>query len=260
MDLLIGSSGFVGSTLRTQKSFDFLYRSNNITTIKKDIDGIVVCSAAPAQKYLANKNPSSDLNNIKKLILHTSSIRCKNFILISTVDVFKNPNNVFENSHINENGLHPYGLHRRMLENFVENNFSNYLIVRLSGLVGPGLRKNIIFDFQNNNNLDKIESRNIFQFYPMTNLWHDIKIALEAKIKIIHLTAEPITVAKVSSQGFNKKFNNELSSALISYDMRTEYAELFGVKGDYQYSCHDSIEAIRHYVQLENKKLEIKNK
>ena len=58
----------------------------------------------------------------------------------------------------------------------------------------------------------------------------------------------------------NKKFNNELSSALISYDMRTEYAELFGVKGDYQYSCHDSIKAIRHYAQLENKKLEIKNK
>ena len=260
MDLLIGSSGFVGSTLRTQKSFDFLYRSNNIASIKKDIDGIVVCSAAPAQKYLANENPSSDLNNIKKLISHISSIRCKNFILISTVDVFKNPNNVFENSHVNENGLHPYGLHRRMLEDFVENNFRNYLIVRLSGLVGPGLRKNIIFDFQNNNNLDRIESRNIFQFYPMINLWRDIKIALKAKIKIIHLTAERITVAEVSRKGFNKTFNNELSSALVSYDMRTEYAELFGVKGDYQYSCHDSIEAIRHYAQIENKKLEIKNK
>ena len=260
MDLLIGSSGYVGSTLRTQRSFDFLYRSNNIASIKKDIDGIVVCSAAPAQKYLANKNPSSDLNNIKKLISHIRSIRCKTFILISTVDVFKNPNNVYENSHVNENGLHPYGLHRRMLEDFVENNFSNYLIVRLSGLVGLGLRKNIIFDFQNNNNLEKIESRNIFQFYPMTYLWHDIKIALEAKIKIIHLTAEPITVAEVSSQGFDKTFNNKLSSPLISYDMRTEYAELFGVKGDYQYSCRDSIEAIRLYVQSENKNLEIKNK
>ena len=82
----------------------------------------------------------------------------------------------------------------------------------------------------------------------------------ELYLYIIHLTAEPITVAEVSCQGFNKTFNNELSSALVSYDMRTEYAELFGVKGDYQYSCHDSIEAIRHYAQIENKKLEIKNK
>ena len=39
MDLLIGSSGFVGSTLRTQKNFDFLYFSNNIASIKKNIDG-----------------------------------------------------------------------------------------------------------------------------------------------------------------------------------------------------------------------------
>ena len=259
MNLLIGSSGYVGSTLRTQTHFDFLYRSNNIGSIKKEIDGIVVCSAAPAQKWVANKNPLADLNNIKKLISHLKSIRCGTFILISTIDVFKNPNNVYENSHVNKNGLHPYGLHRRMLENFVENNFKNYLIVRLSGLVGSGLRKNVVFDFQNNNNLDQIESRNIFQFYPMVNLWRDIQIALKEKIKLIHLTAEPITVADVSKYGFNKIFNNKLSSPLINYDMRTQYAELFGTKGNYQYSRLESIDAIRIYAQSENKNLEIKN-
>ena len=67
MNLLIGSSGFVGSTLRAQTHFDFLYNSHNIASIKKEIDGVVVCAAAPAQKWIANRNPSADLKNIKNL-------------------------------------------------------------------------------------------------------------------------------------------------------------------------------------------------
>ena len=73
------------------------------------------------------------------------------------------------------------------------------------------------------------------------------------------MTAEPITVADVSKYGFNKIFNNKLSSPLINYDMRTQYAELFGTKGNYQYSRLESIDAIRIYAQSENKNLEIKN-
>ena len=259
MNLLIGSSGYVGSTLRVQTHFDFLYNSHNIASIKKKVDGVVVCAAAPAQKWIANKNPSADLKNIKNLIDHLKSIRCVSFILISTIDVFKIPNNVDESSHVDENDLNPYGMHRRMLENFVKNNFKNHLIVRLSGLVGPGLRKNIIFDFQNNNNLDQIDSRSVYQFYPMVNLWRDIQIILKEKINLIHLTAEPITVADVSRFGFNKIFNHTLSSSPINYDMKTLYAGLFGAKGNYQYSRHESIQAIRVYAQSELKNLEIKN-
>ena len=259
MNLLIGSSGYVGSTLRTQTHFDFLYNSHNIASIKKKVDGVVVCAAAPAQKWIANRNPSADLKNIKNLIDHLKSIRCVSFILISTIDVFKIPNNVDESSHVDENDLNPYGKHRRMLENFVENNFKNHLIVRLSSLVGPGLRKNIIFDFKNNNNLNQIDSRSVFQFYPMVNLWRDIQITLDEKINLIHLTAEPITVADVSKFGFDKIFNQKLSSSPANYNMKTQYAELFGAKGHYQYSCHESIQAIRAYAQSETKKLEIKN-
>ena len=41
--------------------------------------------------------------------------------------------------------------------------------------------------------------------------------------------------------------------------MRTRYAEFFGAKGNYQYSRHESIQAIRAYAQSETKNLEIKN-
>ena len=158
---------------------------------------------------------------------------------------------VDEETSVDEAGLNAYGLHRRQLEKFVESRFPSRLIVRLPGLVGPRLRKNIIFDFLNNNNLHSIESRSIFQFYPMTSLWYDIQIALNAGLNVVHLTAEPISVADVSRQGFGKSFDNVLTSNPVAYDMRTCYAHMFGTSGLYQYSSRETIQAIRAYAQSE---------
>jgi dTDP-4-dehydrorhamnose reductase len=248
---LIGFSGFVGNSLLKQKSFEALYRSINIGDIHGHAFDTVVCAGARAQKWIANQKPEEDLRNIKDLITHLEQLTCKTFILISTVDVFKNPNDVDEKTRIEESGLHSYGLHRRVLEKFVEAHFKNHLIVRLPGLVGPGLRKNIIFDFLNENNLPAIDSRGVFQFYPMINLWYDIQTALNANLSLVHLTAEPISVTDVAEKGFGKKFTQAVTNTPAKYDMRTQYASLFGGHGHYQYSSRETIQAIRAYAQSE---------
>ena len=211
-DALIGYTGFVGSTLLKQRTFEYGFRSTNIGEVDGQEFDLVVCAAAPAQKWIANREPEADREKIESLISHLETIRCKAFVLISTVDVFKNPIGVNEDTPVDEMGLHPYGLHRRLLEKFVEQHFSNHLIVRLPGLVGPGLRKNVIFDFLNDNNLHAIESRGVFQFYPMVNLWFDVQSALKAGLKLVHLTAEPISVAELSLAGFGKTFNQTLAN------------------------------------------------
>ncbi|OLY97123.1 NAD(P)-dependent oxidoreductase [Polynucleobacter sphagniphilus] len=248
---LIGFSGFVGGTLLKQASFSALYRSSNINEIEDLEFDIVICAGAPAQKWIANKNPAEDLQKINDLISHLKTVKCSTFILISTIDVFKHPVEVDEKSSVEESGLHAYGLHRRLLEKFVEEQFPNYLIVRLPGLVGPRLRKNVIFDFLNENNLDAIESRGIFQFYPMVNLWSDIQAAIGAGLKLIHLTAEPISVSEVANKGFGRIFENHISNAPARYDMRTCYASIFGASGLYQYSARETIQAVRAYAQSE---------
>ena len=248
---LIGFSGFVGSSLLKQRAFDSLYRTVNIA----DIDGhsfkLVVCAAAPAQKWIANREPEADRRKIEGLIGRLRNVRCETFVLISTVDVFKTPVGVDEETPVDEAGLHPYGLHRRLLENFVEDHFASHLIVRLPGLVGPGLRKNVIFDFLNNNNLHAIDSRGSFQFYPMVNLWHDIQTALDAGLRLAHLTAEPISVSDVSQRGFGKAFDNSLDGAPAAYDMQTRHAQIFGGAGRYQYCVREALQAIRAYAQSE---------
>lgn len=248
---LIGFSGYVGSTLLKQEDFTYLYRSTNIGDIHNQSFDTLVCAGAPAQKWIANQDPQADRQKIESLITHLKTVQCKTFILISTVDVFKNSMGADEDTPVDESGLHAYGLHRRLLEKFVESHFDNHLIVRLPGLVGPGLRKNVIFDFQNDNNLQAIDSRGIFQFYPMVNLWYDIQVALKAGLKLVHFTAEPVSVASVALEGFGKIFDNAFSGPAVTYDMQTKHAQVFGASGRYQYSARETIQAVRAYAQSE---------
>jgi len=134
---------------------------------------------------------------------------------------------------------------------FVADHFESHLIIRLPGLVGPGLRKNVIYDLQHGNDLHKVDHRSIFQFYPMVNLWSDIQTALSLEFSLLHLTAAPCSVAEISMHGFGRSFENMLEADPAHYDFRTLYASGFGGQGPYQYSKRESLLAVRAYAQSE---------
>lgn len=251
MRALIGYSGFVGTTLLKQAKFDTLYRSSNIEDISGKSFDTVVCCGASAKKWLANKNPQQDRESIEALIESLKKVHCRKFILISTVDVFRDPVGVDEDTKVDEDGLHAYGKNRRRLELFVSQQFEQHLIVRLPGLVGPGLQKNAVFDFRHGNDLDKLDSRSRYQFFPMVNLWSDISQVLDSQISLIHLCAAPISLESIAKHGFNMDFSNRLEQEPAHYDMRTKYASMFGAVGPYQYSVRETVTAIRAYAQSE---------
>jgi hypothetical protein len=113
------------------------------------------------------------------------------------------------------------------------------------------LRKNVIFDFLNENNLHVVDSRGRFQFYPMVNLWPDIETALHQRLGLVHLTAEPITIEDVARRGFGREFRQTLQGTPAAYDMQSRHAALFGGGGRYQYDVRETIQAIRAYAQSE---------
>ena len=244
---LIGYTGFVGGTLLQQRNFTDLYRSTNIEEIKNANYELIVAAAAPAKKWLANAQPFEDQKAVDKLIEALSSVKAKKFVLISTVDVFPNPVGVDEDTEINLSKLQPYGYNRRRLEIFVAERFKNHLIVRLPGLVGVGLRKNIIYDLFHKNRLEQIESRNVFQFYPMSNLWGDIELSLKHNLSLIHLTSVPISVKEVAKEAFGLNFDQKLEKPLVRYDFRTKYQKIWEKEGPYQYSKLEELEAIKDY-------------
>jgi hypothetical protein len=246
---LIGHTGFVGSTLKRQTRFDALFRSTDISRIDGQRFDTVVCAAAPAMKWAANADPESDARAIDGLIGHLRTLSCGRFVLVSTVDVYRDPQLVDETTGAPLEGLQPYGFNRRRLEMFVTEHFEQVLVVRLPGLVGPGLRKNVVFDLLHENNLDAVDSRGIFQFYPMVNLWWDIQTALAAGLNLVHFTAEPLDVATLAREGFGREFDHQLDRPVSRYDFRTSHAATFGGGGDYQYSVRDTLQAVRSYAQ-----------
>jgi len=212
---------------------------------------MVVCAAAPGQKWLANREPDADRRRIEQLMRSLQSFRCDTFVLISTVDVFRQPLGVTEESAVELQGLQPYGLHRYELEQFARSQFARCHVVRLPGLVGPGLRKNVIYDLHHRNNLDAIDSRGIFQFYPTVNLWFDIQHAVRHQLALVHLCAEPIQVSEVAELGFGIALDQPRDGPAPRYDMQSRHAALFGASGPYQTSRRETLQAIRAYAQTE---------
>lgn len=251
-DILVGWSGYVGQTLLRQRAFDLQYRSTDIREIRGREADLLVCAGAPAAKWIADREPEADRAKLEGLAEHLDDVRAARVVLISTVDVFADSRGADEASDPDAVEPGPYGRNRRWLERWIAERFPGALIVRLPGLVGPGLRKNAVFDLRNENNLAAIDARGVYQFYPMVNLWADVRTALAAGLDVVHLTAEPVSVGEVAREGFGREFDNEVAGRTpAAYDLRTRYAPLFGGSGAYQYSKRESLMAIRAYAQSE---------
>ena len=247
---LIGYTGFVGGNLLRQHTFDACFNSSNIEQIAGRGFDLVVCCGARAEKWKANADPEQDLDNIERLTRALEQVNAGKVVLISTVDVFVNPVDVDEESPTPSVGLTAYGRNRRRLEQIVAGRF-DALIVRLVGLYGPGLKKNVIYDLLNDNNVSAIDSRGVFQYYDINRLWGDVELALENELPLVHLPTEPVSVADVARAGFGIDFANEVSPAPPRYDVHTRYASLFGGSNPYVETKTDALARIARFVSAE---------
>jgi len=250
---LIGNTGFVGGNLLRQQPFDALFNSKNIDEIVGRSFDLVVCAGARAEKWKANAEPDRDREEIERLTRALMQVRAQKLVLISTADVFLKPVDVDEESPVATTGLHAYGRNRRMLEEMVASRFDS-LIVRLPALYGHGLKKNIIYDFLHDNDVRKIDSRGVFQFYNVDRLWSDISIALENGLELVHLPTEPVSVADVARGAFGLQFTNEVATTPVRYDVRTRHAALFGGSGNYIETRAQQLAGLAEFVARERAK------
>lgn len=146
---IVGYSGFVGSNLCAAFDFDGKYDKDNVTEAFGTNPDVLFYSGVPAQKFIANKFPEEDFKTVQEALDNMKKINPKKVVLISSVDVYKEPNGKNESSFMDKTDLHPYGANRLWLEEQVKANFSDYFIVRLPGLYGINLKKNFIFDYLN---------------------------------------------------------------------------------------------------------------
>lgn len=149
MNYLVGYTGFVGSNIAKKGDFNFRYNSKNIHEAYGGKPDILIYAGVRAEKYLANTQPDKDFGRIKEAIKNIEKINPKKLILISTVDVYKKPVDVYEDSYIETEKLHSYGKNRLYLEKWVQSNCKDHHIIRLPGLFGENIKKNFVYDIIN---------------------------------------------------------------------------------------------------------------
>jgi hypothetical protein len=307
MKILVGHTGFVGSNLLEQTSFDAIFNSKNIGDSFGLNPDFLIYSGVRAEKFLANSNPENDFLIIENAINNIKKINPKKIVLISTVDVYPSPISVNENTEIDDSNLQAYGKNRLYLENWIENNFEDYLILRLPALIGVNLKKNFIYDIINivpamlNQNLfDKLnkennwikdyfekqdngfyklvsltkeeknslknkfleinfaainftDSRGVFQFYDLKNLYKDIQTAIDKTIKKLNLSTEPVSVKEIYRYLFNKDFVNELNGVIPNYDFHTINSKAFGKNSNYIQNKEQVLLSIKEFIKQQTK-------
>lgn len=302
MNALVGYTGFVGSNIYADGSFDQVYNSKNIEEAYGTNPDLLVYAGLRAEKYLANNAPEKDMELIEQAQENIEKINPKKLVLISTIDVFKIPKDVDEDSVIDTENLHAYGFNRYQLELWVREKYPDALIIRLPGLFGQNIKKNFIYDYinvipfmlkeekfeelvgrepeledyydlqsngfykvnvaeENREHLKDIfrdlgfsalnftDSRSIYQFYNLANLWSDIEKALAAGLSMWHPATEPVSAAEVYEYLTGVSFVNELGGTPADYDYRTKYADIFGGKDGYVCDKASVLAQIKKFVE-----------
>lgn len=230
---LIGHTGFVGSNL-DGPHITHRFNSRNIETARGQGFDTVICAGVQAVKWWANQNPEEDWKGIVQLLDVLSEVTADRFILISTVDVFATPRAVDEATPIDTDGLHPYGLHRHKVEAFVRDRFADAAqIIRLPGLFGPGLKKNVIFDLLEDRDVSGFNPGSRFQFYDLARLASDIDRIRDAGLDLVHLATEPLRVDSIA-RALGKDINGFSEAApSVSYDFHTRHGTVWDMAGTY---------------------------
>ncbi len=243
---LIGTTGFVGGNLKQQFAFDDHYRSTDIDSIRGKRYSLIVCAGTAAAKWLANQDPAADRAALQKLLEPLGEVEAERFVLLSTVDVYQRPIEVDEAAPAD--AAHAYGLNRRLLEKFVAQRFARSTIVRLPGLFGPGLKKNLIYDLLHQHQVEKINPAGIFQYYNLAHLWRDLERAEEKGIALLNLATEPVSTGEVALRCFGRTLP-ELSQPAARYQVRSLHAEAFGGKGGYLYDRESVLAELEEFVR-----------
>jgi hypothetical protein len=82
-------------------------------------------------------------------------------------------------------------------------------VIRLPGLFGRGLKKNVIYDLLNHNCLEMINPESSFQYYDLSNICADIEKVVSSNIHLVNLFTEPVATQTIIDRFFaDQEFEN----------------------------------------------------
>lgn len=169
---IIGHKGFVGSALFERLHIANEYgvtgigRQEYSTNTGSHFD-ILINADGNSSKFLASKNPLKDFQmNVDTTIEIAQDFSCDLFVHISSVDVYNlmgNSSRTREDEAIEPVSLSNYGFSKYCAEQVVKRFAKKWLILRLGGMVGAGMKKGPVFDILESSKL-YVHPDSLYQF------------------------------------------------------------------------------------------------
>lgn len=152
--IVIGAKGFVGSAIVAEA------RKRGWSVSEVDVDtyeqqrgstaDVLINANGNSKKFLSREDPGLDFDlSVRSTARVLQDFPCARHVHLSTIDVYPDvhhPEANAEEAPIAIEDLSPYGAHKYLAEQLVRHFASDWLILRMGGFVGPGLRKNSIYD------------------------------------------------------------------------------------------------------------------
>jgi nucleoside-diphosphate-sugar epimerase len=202
MIFLIGGSGFVGSGFarilaELGRPHVILQRHNYRDYIGQRCD-ILINANGNSRKPLAKQAPLEDFDqSVRSVRASLADFHFNLYLHLSSCDVYpdcSSPPTTAETLPLDPAAQSPYGFHKFLAEQCVRHAASQWLIFRCGGFVGPGMKKNAIFD--------------ILQGGP---LWLDP----ESELQFLHTSAAARIALTLAERGVRNEVFNLCGSGVV---------------------------------------------
>lgn len=247
MDALIGHTGFVGGNLAKCHAFQALFNSANIDQAKHQAFDLLICAGVRAEKWIANRDGQKDRSDIQALVDVLATVKARTPVLISTTDVYSDTRGKTELDATDEQNGQPYGRNRAYFERAFIEIFPNALVLRLPGLFGPGLKKNVVHDLVKGHEVEKINTDGVHQYYDVKWLWKDVRKCLDLGITTLNISSPPMKVEDICTEVFGVHLKQPRPDA-PHYDMRSVHAKPWGGHDGYLYGREEILRAMKAFV------------
>lgn len=152
---VVGANGFVGSAFGR-----LLERAPDVTLVPITRESraayrgqsfdVVIDASGNARRFFAEEHPTEEFDaSVYQHLRTLHELPAALQVHVSSVDVYadlRSPATTREDTAIDVGAQSHYGFHKLLAEQVARHYAKRWLVVRLAGMVGPGLRKNPVYD------------------------------------------------------------------------------------------------------------------
>jgi nucleoside-diphosphate-sugar epimerase len=151
---IIGGKGLVGSAFArvcetSGRPYAILDRESYPRYVGQRCS-LLINANGNSRKPLAKQDPLAEFDaSVRSVRASLVDFPCDTYVHLSSCDVYpdcSSPDTTSESQALDPAQQSAYGFHKYLAEQCVRHAASNWLIFRLGGFVGPGLKKNAIYD------------------------------------------------------------------------------------------------------------------